>query len=138
MAALVWHGGRSVGLERVEEPQGASGQLVADVRLAGICGSDLHQYRGNPGPRRPPLILGHEAVVTVAGRPGRFVLYPLVSCGECEACVRDEQNLCHRRGLLGFDRPGVFADSIAVDADAHTQLSVGLERIRVRPAAPSI
>jgi hypothetical protein len=40
--------------------------------------------------------------------------------------------------LLGFDRPGVFADSIAVDADAHTQLSVGLERIRVRPAAPSI
>jgi threonine dehydrogenase-like Zn-dependent dehydrogenase len=118
MAALVWHGGRSVGLERVEQPQPASGQLLADVRLAGICGSDLHQYRGNPGPRRPPLILGHEAVVTVAGRPGRFVLYPLVSCGECEACVRDEENLCHRRGLLGFDRPGVFADSLAVDAGA--------------------
>ena len=118
----------------VPPPEG-DGVLIR-VASVGICGSDLHQYRGNPGPRRPPLLLGHEAVVTVAGRPGRFVLYPLVSCGECEACVRDEQNLCHRRGLLGFDRPGVFADSLAVDADAHIRLSVGLERIRVRPAAP--
>ena len=44
------------------EPEPAAGEVVLDVELAGICGSDLHGYRGHPGPRVPPLVLGHEVV----------------------------------------------------------------------------
>lgn len=118
MQALVWHGGREVAIERIAPPEAEPDSVVADVYLAGICGSDLHQYRGNPGPRRPPLVLGHEAVVSVPGRPGRFIVYPLVSCGTCESCRRGEENLCLVRGLVGLDRPGVFADKVALSDDA--------------------
>ena len=117
MRALVWHGEARLGLEELEEPVVADGQVALDVRLAGICGSDLHGYRGHPGPRRPPLVLGHEAVGTVPGRSGRFTVFPLVACGECAACERGDANLCEQRGLLGLDRPGVFAERVAVGED---------------------
>ncbi len=141
MDALVWHGGASVSLERVDRPRPAPGQVLADVRLAGLCGSDLHQYRGNPGPRRPPLVLGHEAVVAVAGNQQRFVVFPLVVCGDCEACARGEENLCRRRGLVGLDRPGVFAESLVVDKSALIPIPHGLDplvAVLTEPQAASV
>jgi threonine dehydrogenase-like Zn-dependent dehydrogenase len=63
-------------------------------------------------------VLGHEAVGTVPGTIGRFTLFPLVSCGACRACARGECQLCERRGLVGLDRQGVFAERIAVSEDA--------------------
>jgi threonine dehydrogenase-like Zn-dependent dehydrogenase len=118
LRALVWHGGDRLVVEELVEPEQSDGQVLFEVGFAGICGSDLHPYRGEHGPRRPPLVLGHEAVGAVAGRPGRFALFPLVACGACRACERGEQQLCERRGLVGLDRQGVFADRIAVDEDA--------------------
>jgi threonine dehydrogenase-like Zn-dependent dehydrogenase len=114
MKALVWRGGRELELKDLEPPSAQTGEVVVDITLAGVCGSDLHPYRGHPGPRRPPLVLGHEAVGTVPGRDGRFALFPLVSCGDCPACARSEPNLCVRRELLGLNRPGVFAQSVAL------------------------
>lgn len=119
MNALTWRGGTELTLDRVESPAPGAGQVVFDVALTGICGSDLHPYRGHAGPRVPPLVLGHEAVGTTAGRPGeRFVLFPLTGCGSCDACRRGEVNLCRTRGLVGLDRPGTFADRLVVGADA--------------------
>jgi L-gulonate 5-dehydrogenase len=74
--------------------------VAFDIALAGVCGSDLHPYRGHRGPRTPPLVLGHEAVGTVRGDDGRYVVFPIVSCGACPACLRGEENLCETRGLL--------------------------------------
>lgn len=71
------------------------GDLLVAVRLATICGSDLHTYAG----RRScplPTVLGHEAVGTVValgeGRDpalmGRRVTWTLAdSCGKCVACA---------------------------------------------------
>lgn len=118
MRALVWHGGGKLALEGMPAPEARDGEVVFEVGLAGICGSDLHPYRGDAGPRKPPLVLGHEAVGTVPGRTGRFAVFPLVACGTCAACGRGEENLCERRGLLGLDRQGVFAEQVAVRADA--------------------
>ena len=118
MKALVWHGGRDMALEDLAEPEPAAGEVVLDVRLAGICGSDLHPFKGHAGPRRPPLVLGHEVVGTVEGLPGRYAVYPLVVCGVCPACRRGQENLCERRALLGMHRPGVFADRTAVPRSA--------------------
>ena len=116
--ALVWHGGRELTLEELADPEPADGEVVLDVTLAGICGSDLHPFKGHAGPRRPPLVLGHEVVGTVEGLAGRYAVLPLVVCGECPACLRGEENLCERRALLGLNRPGVFADRTAVPRSA--------------------
>lgn len=118
MRAIVWHGAADLRLEDVPEPTAADGQVIMEIALAGVCGSDLHAIRGHHGPRRPPLILGHELVGTVAGREGRFAAFPLVTCGTCAACRRGEENLCEKRGLLGLDRPGAFAERVAVREDA--------------------
>jgi threonine dehydrogenase-like Zn-dependent dehydrogenase len=96
------------------------------VALTGICGSDLHPYRGHAGPRVPPLVLGHEAIGRVDGHEGRFALNPIVACGECRACVRGEPQLCERRGLVGLDRQGVFAERVAVDSSALVPVPDGV------------
>ena len=122
MRALVWHGGRNLAMEELPEPEPAHGEVVLDVGLAGICGSDLHPFKGHHGPRRPPLILGHEVVGTVAGLPGRWSVFPLAVCGTCQACRAGRENLCPSRQLLGLHRPGVFADRVAVPRDALLQV----------------
>jgi threonine dehydrogenase-like Zn-dependent dehydrogenase len=127
MHAVVWHGGPDLRFEAADEPAPAPGQVVFDVALAGVCGSDLHAVRGHHGPRKPPLILGHELVGTVAGRSGRFVPFPLVTCRECAACRRGEENLCDVRGLLGLDRPGAFAERVAVAEDSLVAVPDGLD-----------
>lgn len=141
MQGLVWHGGARLELESLPEPEAGEGEVVLEVELAGICGSDLHAYRGHPGPRVPPLVLGHEAVGSVGGRPGRFAVFPLVVCGRCPACLRGEENLCERRGLLGLDRQGVFAERVPVREDALVPIPEGLDTraaVLVEPLATSL
>jgi len=141
MNAIVWHGGGDLRYEAVDDPAPDAGHVVVDVRLAGVCGSDLHPLRGHHGPRVPPLILGHELVGTVPGREGRYVVFPLVSCGRCPACARGEEYLCHHRGLLGLDRPGAFAERVAVGEDALIRVPDGVsDRLAVlaEPLATAI
>ncbi|HSJ94916.1 MAG TPA: alcohol dehydrogenase catalytic domain-containing protein [Gaiellaceae bacterium] len=141
MRALVWHGGTELSLDELPEPAPGQGQVVFDVEVAGICGSDLHAYRGHPGPRVPPLVLGHEAIGSVEGRAGRFAVFPLVVCGRCAACRRGEENLCAERGLLGLDRQGVFADRVAVREDALVPVPDGVDprvAVLVEPLAASV
>ncbi len=127
MNALVWRGGPNLTLDRLPEPEPGPGQVAFDVVLAGICGSDLHPYRGHAGPRVPPLVLGHEAIGTSPGRQGRFVVFPLVGCRHCDACRRGEVNLCETRGLVGLDRPGVFAERVVVAEDALVPIPEGMD-----------
>jgi threonine dehydrogenase-like Zn-dependent dehydrogenase len=139
--ALVWHGGERLELEELPDPARGDGEVTLEIELAGICGSDLHAYRGHPGPRRPPLVLGHEVVGSIAGRTGRYTAFPLVVCGACRACKRGEENLCQRRGLLGLDRPGVFADRVVVREDSLLAIPDALDArvaVLVEPLAASL
>jgi len=112
MQALVWKGGAELDYEELADPVPAGGEVVLSVALAGICGSDLHGYRGHPGPRVPPLVLGHEAVGVFNGE--RFAIFPLIGCGHCEHCMQGEVNLCPHWQLVGMQRSGVFAEQVAV------------------------
>jgi threonine dehydrogenase-like Zn-dependent dehydrogenase len=141
MRALVWHGDDRLEIESLPEPECEEGEVLLEVELAGICGSDLHAYRGHPGPRRPPLVLGHEAVGSVRGRVGLFAVFPLVVCGVCPACRRGEENLCERRGLLGLDRQGVFAERVPVREDSLVPVPEALDphvAVLVEPLATSL
>jgi threonine dehydrogenase-like Zn-dependent dehydrogenase len=123
--ALVWHGGQQLSVDELPDPEPAAGEVVLEVELAGICGSDLHGYRGHPGPRVPPLVLGHEVVGRLDG--DRYTVYPIVACGSCERCLAGQDNLCPSWQLLGLHRPGVFAERVAVPRASLVALPTGLE-----------
>lgn len=125
MKALVWYGDRSVVYEDAADPEPGAGEVVLDVELAGICGSDLHGYRGHPGPRVPPLVLGHEVVGRLDG--DSYAVYPLIACGECAHCLAGEDNLCASWRLIGMHRPGVFADRVAVPRRSLVPLPAGID-----------
>ncbi len=134
MKALVWHGEQRLSIEELAEPTVEAGEVVLDVELAGICGSDLHGYRGHPGPRVPPLVLGHEVVGQVDGT--RYTVYPLVACGSCERCLAGEDNLCASWQLIGMHRPGVFAEQVVVPRRSLVPLPAGIDPLRAVLAEP--
>jgi threonine dehydrogenase-like Zn-dependent dehydrogenase len=126
MQALVWRGAGDIEVSDVAEPSPADDEIVVEIALAGICGSDLHAYRGAGGKRTPPLILGHEAVGRVPGDGQIYLLFPLAGCGYCELCSAGRENLCPDRRLLGLDRPGTFAARVAVPPSALMAIPAGL------------
>lgn len=86
----------------------APGTAALKLRMAGICGSDLHIYHGEL-PLPCPYAMGHEMVGEIAelgeglttdatGKPlavGDRVVAPYFwFCGECHACARDRSHAC--------------------------------------------
>ena len=134
MKALVWKGDRTLDYEDVADPEAGSDEVVLDVELAGICGSDLHGYRGHPGPRVPPLVLGHEMVGRLDGE--RYAVYPLIGCGACAHCAAGEDNLCASWQLIGMHRAGVFAERVVVPRRSLVPLPAGLDPRRAVLAEP--
>jgi threonine dehydrogenase-like Zn-dependent dehydrogenase len=134
MKALVWQGDQHLSYEEVADPEPGADEVVVDVELAGICGSDLHGYRGHPGPRVPPLVLGHEAVVRVDGES--YTVYPLVGCGECDRCRAGADNLCGSWRLIGMHRSGVFAEQVLVPRRSLVPLPSGIDQRRAVLAEP--
>ncbi|TDE11162.1 zinc-dependent alcohol dehydrogenase [Jiangella asiatica] len=111
MKAMVFTRPETVEMLDVPPPEAAPGDVIVDVRAVGICGSELHGI-GPQTLRRPPLIMGHELGGLVGNR--RVTVNPLLSCGECDRCVAGEDNLCRDRAIVGIDRPGAFAEAVAV------------------------
>jgi threonine dehydrogenase-like Zn-dependent dehydrogenase len=132
--ALVWHGEQQLEYEDVPDPEAGADEVVLAVRLAGICGSDLHGYRGHPGPRVPPLVLGHEVVGEVDG--ASYAVYPLAGCGNCDRCAAGEDNLCAAWKLIGMHRAGVFAEQVVVPRRSLVPLPAGIDPRRAVLAEP--
>jgi len=113
-------------LEDVPEPEIAINDVLIKVRRTGICGTDLHIHRWDAWAQKAvpvPLVIGHEfvgEVVEVGSNVNDFNLGDLVSgeghlvCGRCRNCMAGRRHLCaHVRGL-GVDRPGAFAQYVAL------------------------
>lgn len=116
MRALVFTAPGVVEVQSVPDPVPGAGEIMVDIAASGICGSELHGFR-SVGMRVPPLVLGHEFVGTVAdGR--RVVVNPLLTCGQCDSCRRQEPQICRSRQLLGAHLAGGLAEKIAVPETA--------------------
>ncbi len=111
------------------EPTVGSDDLLVRVDAAGVCGSDLHAYRGHDPRRVPPMVLGHEFVGTVLAGPmagKRITANPLVTCGKCRYCLAGRTNLCSDRSMIGMNLPGAFAQQLAVPKSCAIELPAGL------------
>ena len=128
MRALLLTAPGSFAVAEMDAPAIGPADVLVRVRACGICGSDVHGYRGATGRRIPPLVMGHEAAGIVervgeaAARiaPGDRVTFDsTVYCGACEFCRRGEVNLCDARVVLGvscgdYRRHGAFAEYVSV------------------------
>jgi L-iditol 2-dehydrogenase len=120
MKALV-KTGKGVGLIEVREvpvPKIGDGEVLIEVKAAGICGTDLHIYH-DEFPYWPPVILGHEfsGVIAAVGKSvsdwqvgDRVVGEPhTLACGKCWLCRSGNRQLCSGKRSPGWGIDGCFA-----------------------------
>ena len=117
MKALVYEAPEQLRFGNVPEPIPVGGESLVRILASGICGSDMHAYRGHDPRRVPPMILGHEATGEALDGPyaGQLVgLNPLITCAKCDYCQRNLSNLCPNRTMHGMTRQGFYADIVAI------------------------
>src|SRR6266571_3454317 len=125
MQALVYPAYGELEVREVPEPIPGPGEVLVRVGACGICGSELGSFAARSPRRVPPLVMGHEFAGTVVAlgegtvgvREGdRVVVNSLVHCGACDLCRRGSTHLCRNRQIFGMNRPGAFAERVAVPA----------------------
>ncbi|PPG79656.1 MULTISPECIES: alcohol dehydrogenase catalytic domain-containing protein [unclassified Rathayibacter] len=128
----------------------APGEVLVEVELATICGSDVHTARGHRS-APAPLVLGHEQVgrvvalgatpvVAVDGSPVRVgdrVLWSIAaSCGDCDRCRSGRSQKCRTLRKYGHER---IEDRWALSGGfaTHTHLLAGTPIVRVPDDIPA-
>jgi threonine 3-dehydrogenase len=113
-------------LEDVPEPEIGINDVLIRVRKTGICGTDLHIHAWDAWAQKTipfPLVIGHEFVgeiVDVGSNVHDFGHGEIVSgeghvvCGRCRNCMAGRRHLCAHSIGLGVQRPGAFAEYVAL------------------------
>src|SRR5216684_886705 len=113
-------------LEDVPRPEIGINDVLIQVDRTGICGTDLHIYKWDEWARKTipvPMVVGHEFVgeiVAVGSNVVDFHRGEIVSgeghvvCGRCRNCLAGRRQLCKDTKGIGVNRPGAFAEYIAL------------------------
>jgi len=113
-------------------------QVLLEVEVASICGTDLRILEVPPGhPANKGVILGHEYVGRIISlgkdvlgfeEGDRVVVDPNITCGTCPYCKLGQPNMCFNMTTLGIFIDGGFAShNVAPARTLH----------KVSPALPS-
>jgi D-arabinose 1-dehydrogenase-like Zn-dependent alcohol dehydrogenase len=118
-------------------PTAGDGEILVEVAAAGLCGTDVSLVFGGHGDslRRDAVTLGHE----IAGRVAAIgavadgwsvgdavVVSPIVTCGQCLACVHGASQICERKRVIGIDLDGGLAECVVVPAANLVRLPDGI------------
>lgn len=123
-------GPRAFELKDVDVPRPEPGQVLVRVRSVGVCGSDLHFYRGE-FPVAPGFVLGHECAgevealgegVTGFAKGDRVALELFDVCLKCVQCRSGNYHLCPDRKANGLNIPGGLRQYMAVPSYALYKL----------------
>ncbi len=120
-------------IDEHEISQPLPGEVRVKVQLAGICGSDVHIYRGHNPFAKYPRVIGHEffGVVDAVGEGvsadklgKRVSVDPVISCGHCYPCQIGRPNVCKELTVLGVHRDGGFSESACVPAGNAQEMAL--------------
>jgi 2-desacetyl-2-hydroxyethyl bacteriochlorophyllide A dehydrogenase len=117
-----------------------AGEALVRVRRVGVCGTDLHAFKGEQPFFTYPRVLGHELgveVVSLGGGDGaglrvgdRCAVEPYLNCGACVACRRGKTNCCARLEVLGVHTDGGMCEFIKVPtAKLHPSATLSLDQL---------
>src|SRR5438067_691392 len=135
MQGVVFNGERSLEIREFPDPAPGPDDVIIEIRASGMCGSDLHHYRGSKE-AAPTVIVGHEpaGVVVEVGSLvppswiGRSVMiHHYFGCGRCDQCHAGWPQLC-REGLqaMGANIDGSHAQFARVPFRAVLPMPEGL------------
>jgi len=142
----------------VADPTVGADDVLIRVHAAGICGTDLHIFKGEYEATYP-LIPGHEFSGEVAAvgenvqnfRVGdRVTADPNIPCNRCRYCQRNEPNQCLNLRAIGVTQSGAFSEYVAapegnvfhIDTISYSAAALieplacvvwGLEQVQPRP-----
>jgi len=126
MKAMVLHQpGQTLRYEERAIPSPGSGQVLVRVEACAVCRTDLHVVDGELPGQRLPIVPGHEIVgiVEAAGpdageiTPGMRVgiAWLAHTCGICQYCRMDRENLCNSAAFTGYSWDGGFASHVIAE-----------------------
>ena len=112
-------------MRTVPVPEIGPNEVLIKVRRCGLCGTDIHIFKGHYSADKLPLIPGHEfaghvAAVGAAVRSvklGQAVTADInIGCGECFYCRKNEILNCPAMVQLGIHVDGGLAEYVKVPA----------------------
>jgi len=113
-------------IREVKVPVFGANDVLVRVKVASICGTDLHIYEWDRWAQNrihPPLIPGHEFCGEVVAygdevtsvKEGDFVSAEMhVACGKCLQCRTGEAHICQNVKIIGVDTDGAFAEYVVI------------------------
>jgi (R,R)-butanediol dehydrogenase / meso-butanediol dehydrogenase / diacetyl reductase len=135
MLAARYLGPHRVKSQEVSVPEIGNEEALIEVEACGFCGSDINIIAGTHPRARAPLTLGHELsgrIVQIrtsesAFKKGdRITTYPLISCGNCHACIHGNPHVCKDLRLYGFDVDGGMAQFVSLPVSSLIKLPDGM------------
>ena len=146
MKALNLHGVGDLRYEDVPMPKRGDGEVLLKIRAVGICGSDIPRVF-DKGTYHFPTIIGHEFAGEIVEAEdedlvGRgAAVFPLLPCGECEACQTGHYAQCIHYDYYGSRRDGAMAEYLAVKKENLCLMPEGVsyeEAAMSEPAAVAL
>ncbi|GCE24005.1 zinc-binding alcohol dehydrogenase family protein [Dictyobacter kobayashii] len=133
-------------IQTVEPQAPGPDEVLVRVKAIGVCGTDLHAFRGEQPFFNYPRILGHELGVEVVAVGEqvqqitvgmRCAVEPYLNCGTCPPCRRGKTNCCMNIRVLGVHIDGGMSEYLLVPADhLHPARTLSFEQLAlVEPLA---
>jgi len=140
MKALVKrHSEQGLWLEEVPVPEIGINDVLIKINRTAICGTDMHIYNWDSWAQSTipvPMVVGHEFVgeiVDIGSNVNDFHAGQIVSgeghvvCGRCRNCLAGRRHLCAQTSGVGVDRPGAFAEYLALPMSNVWEHSPGID-----------
>lgn len=112
-------------ITQVERPVPGPDEVLVEMTVSGVCGSDTHAAHGKHPFVPLPYAPGHEVVGVVRGAGAnasdwhegdRITVEPTLPCWECKMCTTNRSNLCENLRFFGCGyEQGGMADFFTVD-----------------------
>jgi L-iditol 2-dehydrogenase len=133
-------------LIEIAEPNFNADEVKIKVKYTGICGSDIHTFKGEYKNSKVPIVLGHEFSGEVVGvgknitgvKIGDYVTSETTYyiCGVCDYCKTKDYNLCSSRKGLGTQVNGSFAEYVVARGKSVHVLPKGVDLLSASLTEP--